>query len=172
MTQPDLLPGVPASDPGDGGWQPLPLQARTLFTLSAALTAAIVTVGALVAIGLLLPGGTLKKAAAVAVLVLVPAWFVWLARRRYAHIRWKLDAEGFALRRGRFWQSETRVPGSRVQHLDLVRGPLERRFGLATLVIHTAGTRHSAVAVRGLGVAEAEHLRDTLAQRTLDDDDA
>ena len=45
-------------------------------------------------------------------------------------------------------------------------------FGLATLVIHTAGTRLNAVAVRGLGVAEAERLRDALARVTADDDDA
>jgi membrane protein YdbS with pleckstrin-like domain len=63
------------------------------------------------------------------------------------------------------------VPASRVQHLDLKRGPLQRRYGLATLVIHTAGTRHSAVAVSGLDAADAERLRDRLAHQVDDDDD-
>jgi len=171
MTLPDD-PAVPhGAAPGDG-WQPLPPAARTLFTLTAALASAAAVMAALVAAGLLLPAGVARTTAAVAVLVLLPAWFMWLARRRYACTRWKLDDEGFALRRGRLWRTETRVPGSRVQHLDLVRGPLERRFGLATLVIHTAGTRLNAVAVRGLGVAEAERLRDALARVTADDDDA
>ena len=54
------------------------------------------------------------------------------------------------------WQLETRIPISRVQHLDLRRGPLERRAGLATLIVHTAGTRLSAVTVNGLDEADAE----------------
>jgi membrane protein YdbS with pleckstrin-like domain len=96
----------------------------------------------------------------------------WLGWRRYRHTLWLLDADGFGLRRGRLWQSDTRVPGSRVQHLDIRRGPLERHFRLATLVIHTAGTRHSEVSVSGLDADDAERLRDHLACQTDDDDDA
>ena len=44
---------------------------------------------------------------------------------------------------------ETRVLGSRVQHPTWC-GPLERRFDLATLVIHTAGTRQHALSVNGM----------------------
>ena len=58
-----------------------------------------------------------------------------------------------------------------MQHLDIRRGPVERRFGLATLVIHTAGTRHNAVATAGLDADEAERLRDHLARWAGDDDD-
>jgi len=171
----DIGPGpeataLPAVTPA-AGWQPLPLRARTCFTLSASITAAVFTVAALVAIGLLLPDGRLKIAAAVAALVLVPAAFIWLARKKYRYTQWRLDDDGFAVRRGRFWSVETRVPGSRVQHLDVVRGPVERRFDLATLVIHTAGTRNSAVSLGGLDAADAEHLRDTLARGTGADDD-
>lgn len=154
----------------DRGWQPLPLRARSCFTLSAAITSSVFTIGALIAIGLLLHGA-LKIVAAVAALIVIPAGFVWLARKKYRYTQWRLDDEGFALRRGRFWQVETRVPASRVQHLDLVRGPVERRFDLATLVIHTAGTRQSAVTIGGMDTAQAEHLRNTLALGTGIDDD-
>src|SRR3546814_18276177 len=68
-----------------------------------------------------------------------------------------------------FRSSDTRVPGSRVQHLDIRRGPLERHFRLATLVIHTAGTRHSEVSLSGLDAGDAERLRDHLARQTDDD---
>ncbi|MCR6663220.1 MAG: PH domain-containing protein [Luteimonas sp.] len=169
---PDHSPDELAMDLAGNGWQPLPLRARTLFTLSASITSAVMTVCALVAIGLLLPDGALKIAAAIAALLAIPTFFVWLARKRYRYTRWRLDDEGFALRRGKFWSVETRIPGSRVQHLDLVRGPLERRFTLATLVIHTAGTRQHALSVGGLDADEAERLRDTLAARTDLDDDA
>ena len=99
----------------------------------------------------------------------VGAWGAWLGHRRYRYTRWQLDAEGFSLRKGRMWQSDIRVPINRVQHLDLRRGPLERRYGLATLVIHTAGTRDSAVNVGGLADADAEALRDLLARQAEHD---
>ena len=48
---------------------------------------------------------------------------------------------------------------------------MQRGLRLATLVIHTAGTRMAAVAVSGLDSDDAEHLRDRLS-RQLDQDDA
>lgn len=35
---------------------------------------------------------------------------LWVAHKRYRHTHWKLDADGFSVRRGRLWQWETRVP--------------------------------------------------------------
>ena len=96
----------------------------------------------------------------------------WIGIKRHRRTLWKLDQDGFALRQGRWWQTESRVPVSRVQHLDLKRGPLQRGLRLATLVIHTAGTRMAAVSVSGLDSDDAEHLRDRLARQLDHDDDA
>ena len=157
-----------ASAPPD--WQKLPPRARTLFVgataigfaLSATVAAVVFCLSARPSWLWWLPPACALPAAALG------AWLGW---RRYRHTRWLLDADGFGLRRGRLWQSDTRVPGSRVQHLDIRRGPLERHFRLATLVIHTAGTRHSEVSVSGLAADDAERLRDHLARQTDDDDD-
>lgn len=95
----------------------------------------------------------------------------WVAVKRHRRTRWRLDERGFAVRRGNWWQSETHVPISRVQHLDLKRGPLERSARLSTLVVHTAGTRMAAVSVSGLDADDAERLRERLATQ-VDHDDA
>lgn len=160
---------MPASASEDG-WQPLPQRARTLFVLGNLVSFGIAALGSLVPIGLLVPWRPLELALAVTSLIVLPASGIWLARKQYRCTQWRLDDDGFALRRGRLWQAETRVPATRVQHLDLKRGPLERRFGLSTLVIHTAGTRHSAVSVSGLDAGDAERLRDHLARQSDDDD--
>ncbi len=76
------------------------------------------------------------------------------------------------MRRGHLWQSESHVPVSRVQHLDLRRGPLERAAGLATLTVHTAGTRLNTVAITRLDQTDAERLRDRLARQLDHYDDA
>ncbi|TKR30438.1 hypothetical protein FCE95_09955 [Luteimonas gilva] len=162
---------TPDAIPQDG-WQPLPPRALNLFVLVNVLTGAVIALGALIPIGLLMPSRGLALAAALAVLVALPSLGLWLARKQYRYTRWKLDADGFALRRGNLWRSETRVPASRVQHLDLKHGPLERRYKLATLVVHTAGTRDSAVSLTGLDEDDAALLRDRLALQIDDDDDA
>lgn len=96
----------------------------------------------------------------------------WLAVKRHRLTLWKLDQHGLALQRGHLWQSDTRVPISRVQHVDLRRGPIERATRLTTLVVHTAGSRLNAVAVSGLDQADAEQLRDRLARQLDHHDDA
>lgn len=175
MTEPEIpaahddtvAPPAPVAD----GWQPLSPRARTLFVIANLVGFGIAAVGSLVPIGLLAPSRPLAIALAVTSLVALPSFGIWLARKQYRYTQWRLDDDGFALRRGRLWQAETRVPATRVQHLDLKRGPLERRFDLSTLVIHTAGTRHSAVSVSGLDAGDAERLRDHLARQSDDDDD-
>ncbi len=89
----------------------------------------------------------------------------------HEHMSWSLDARGLDVRRGVLWREEIAVPSSRIQHTDVKQGPLERRLGLATLVVHTAGTRHAAVAVPGLAVEDARAIRDYLG-RAVDEDDA
>ena len=129
----------------------------TSFALAAVLVAAVAPpLGGLAAAGL---------GAAVLVLSAAGAGASWLwPAVRYRHIRYRLDAHGVTIRRGVVWRSVTSVPTSRVQHTDVVRGPVERYFDLATLVIHTAGTRDASVALSGLGHREAVALRDRLIE--------
>lgn len=54
------------------------------------------------------------------------------------------------------------MPRSRVQHTDVSQDPIERGFGLGTLVIYTAGTDHARVDLSGLEQATALRIRDYL----------
>ena len=51
------------------------------------------------------------------------------------------------------------APFVRVQHIDVSRAPLDKLFGTATLVIHTAGTHNNVVVVPGLAPDRADSLR-------------
>jgi membrane protein YdbS with pleckstrin-like domain len=61
------------------------------------------------------------------------------------------------------------LPLSRLQHVDLHRGPLERAFGLASLILHTAGTHEARITIPGLDADEAVRLRDRLVEVGGDD---
>jgi membrane protein YdbS with pleckstrin-like domain len=56
------------------------------------------------------------------------------------------------------------VPYGRMQFVDVTAGPLDRRFGLATVQLHTAAAATDAT-IPGLVPAEAARLRDRLAAR-------
>jgi uncharacterized protein len=56
------------------------------------------------------------------------------------------------------------VPYGRMQYVDVTAGPLDRRFGLSTVQLHTAAAATDAK-IPGLVPAEAARLRDRLAAR-------
>jgi membrane protein YdbS with pleckstrin-like domain len=174
MSAPPELPPVHSTRAvfvADNGWQPLPVRGAALAALGGALGLFFPCMG--VAIVLAITTNLASPWLLAPLLALAGAALgAWLAVRRHRTVAWKLDAGGFAVRRGRLWRSETRVPASRVQHLDLKRGPLERALKLATLVIHTAGTKMAAVSVSGLDDNDAEYLRDQLAHQIDQDGDA
>jgi len=90
-------------------------------------------------------------------------------RRAFMRTSWRLTADLLEIRRGVWWRSVVTVPLSRVQHTDVNQGPLQRRFDLSTLVVHTAGTRHATVKLEGLGKKIAESVRDELLKQRGDD---
>jgi len=149
-------------------WHPLPDRARLPSMLTPVLPFALPGM-----VGGFVLAGMFGFWFAPPVLALVGAAIgAWIGLKHYRSTFWRLDEDGLAVRRGRMWQRETRVPATRVQHLDLKRGPLQRQRGLATLVVHTAGTRHSAVTVPHLDADDAERLRDLLSRQIDADDDA
>ena len=165
MTDAVPLPLEPTSE-----WRPLPPRARSLWVLTgAALGLAL----SLPAVFVMAATDLVRRPELVALLVLLLGLLIggWIGLRQFRSMAWRLDEDGFGYRRGRVFFREVRVPASRVQHLDLRHGPLERHWKLATLVIHTAGTKMSAVSVVGLDAEDAERLRDRLA-RQIDVDDA
>ena len=56
-----------------------------------------------------------------------------------------------------------------MQHVDLMRGPIERMFGLATLVVYTAGTEGASFRLPGVDMRRAEEIRDQILRARGDD---
>jgi membrane protein YdbS with pleckstrin-like domain len=97
---------------------------------------------------------------------------VWLQRwpeTEYRHAGYRLDHDVVEIRRGVVWRHAQHVPRSRVQHTDVTQGPLERTFGLATVIIHTAGTQYARVSIEGLDHERAVRVRDRLLPRQVPD---
>lgn len=84
----------------------------------------------------------------------------------YNRFSFAVFEEEIEIRKGLFFISETLIPMTKVQHVELEHGPILRKYGLAELKIVTAATTHS---IAGLKAEEAEHFKRTigeLARRT------
>jgi membrane protein YdbS with pleckstrin-like domain len=93
----------------------------------------------------------------------------WYPARSYKSWGYRIDGKVLETKRGIWFRIHQLLPLARLQHVDLHTGPIERSFGLASLLLHTAGTQHASIVVPGLDAREAARLRDELVAIGGDD---
>jgi membrane protein YdbS with pleckstrin-like domain len=102
--------------------------------------------------------------AAVALLPSAAAAWGWGAlERNWRSWRYAERADDLLISRGVLWRELTVVPYGRMQLVEVTSGPLERRYGLARVQLHTAAATTDAE-IPGLAPDEAERLRDRLTE--------
>jgi membrane protein YdbS with pleckstrin-like domain len=117
-----------------------------------------------VAVGVLLGAFAGGVWAAFALLPLAGLLWGWpMLGRNWCSWRYAERADDLLISRGVLWHEETIVPYGRMQLVEVTSGPLERKFGLASLQLHTAAAATDAT-IPGLTPAEAERLRDRLTE--------
>jgi hypothetical protein len=130
---------------------------RLVGTASGALLVAVATVLAWVAASWL---GAVVLVLGVAVL----GWSWVVVGRSVRSWGYAERADDLLVTRGILRRQLVVVPYGRMQFVDVTAGPLDRRFGLATVQLHTAAAATDAQ-IPGLVPAEAARLRDRLAAR-------
>lgn len=99
---------------------------------------------------------------------LLGSLFAWLwPPTYYRHLRYAVDDTGIVIQRGVLWRSHIALPRVRIQHTDVAQGPLQRRFGVGTLRLYTAGSRHTMIELPGLAHEDAIALRDALLAESI-----
>lgn len=89
-------------------------------------------------------------------------WGSWLIERNWRAWGYAERHDDLLVTHGVWYRQLTVVPYGRMQFVDVKSGPLERRFGLATVQLHTASPASDA-RIPGLPPDEAARLRDRLA---------
>ena len=82
--------------------------------------------------------------------------------RIYRRLGYAIDGRLLRTVRGWLLHTDTIVPFVRVQHIDVTRGPVDKMFGTATLIVHTAGTHNSIVTLPGLSPERAAEIREAI----------
>lgn len=99
-------------------------------------------------------------------LLLIPVFVLILAAFIVALVIRKSKVKGIALREhdiayrsGLFWKKTVLLPFNRVQHAEVSSGPLQRKYGLASLKFFTAGGSSVDLKIDGLLKERAEEIR-------------
>lgn len=100
----------------------------------------------------------------VGVVLALAVWIAITVRRQVRALGYAERDDDLLVRRGIVFRSLVVVPYGRMQYVDVTAGPLARRFGIASVQLHTAAPSTSA-SIEGLPPAEAARLRDRLASR-------
>ena len=82
--------------------------------------------------------------------------------RVYRRLGYAIDERLLRVVHGWLFHTDTIVPFVRVQHIDVTRGPIDKLFGTASLIVHTAGTHNSIVVLPGLAPTRAADMRETI----------
>ena len=128
-----------------------------------------ITIAAIFFDQVILPGRLFHGALTVAIPLLALIAIVAAPQRIYRRLGYRLTDRLLQSVRGWLFHVDTLVPFVRVQHIDVTRGPLDKMFGTASLVVHTAGTHNSIVTVNGLAPDTASQIRDTIREHIRTD---
>lgn len=150
----EVLPGV---DTPAASWRPVhPRAARRIFRIS-------------LAVGLLATGGAVALAGWWGAAALVPAvGIAALNAGRQARSRsWSVSEEAVSFRTGWIWKRLTVARIAKIQGLALVQSPFDRRWGMATLQVDTAGggAGSDRLRVRFLDAGIAREALERLSER-------
>ena len=103
-------------------------------------------------------------AACSAVMIPLLAWLPAF----YKTLEYEVDEDSVNAKRGVFWKRYVTVPFTKITNIDVHQGPLERRFGLGTIHIQTAGAggQQGGVAeLRLAGIRDIHGVKELIAQR-------
>lgn len=100
--------------------------------------------------------------------LLAGAWY-WLQEKSFTTRAYAIREKDVIYRSGWIIQSTHTCPFNRIQHSAVTIGPLERKFGLASLVLYTAGSDEADLRIRGLQEATAWTLKEWITQKIADE---
>ena len=152
---------VDGTDAGTVAFRPLDPRVRTVWWIVGGFML-LVAVSVAAGIGALFLDGSRRWLPALVVFALGAPATVLIPWARYRRWRFALRERDLWLRSGVLWRSTSVIPYARLQFVDTTQGPLDRFFGLAQLVVHTAAPGTSG-RLPGLALDDAEALREKLA---------
>lgn len=162
-TEPDAMPDWHERSAAlPEGMEPVETGYRWVLRARFAILWLPLLVGALVLDNFVLDETPVRGLASLVVAAFAFTAIGFAPHRIWRRLGYRLGEKSLRVVRGWLFHADTIVPFVRVQHIDVARGPLDKIFGTASLIVHTAGTHNSVVGLPGLDPDRAAELRDAI----------
>lgn len=102
-------------------------------------------------------------------LLLLGFFSLWVRLQSFKRKAYAVREKDLIYRSGWIVQRLSVCPFSRIQHCSVSAGPFERKLGLASLAVYTAGSQGSDITIPGLTETDAFALRDFIMKKTSHD---
>jgi membrane protein YdbS with pleckstrin-like domain len=88
----------------------------------------------------------------------------WLSNNiSFEHSGYALRERDILFKRGWFIRKTRAVPLKRIQHVSVQSGPIERKFGLASISIYTAGSEEADFTIKGITEPRAQQIKEWIS---------
>jgi membrane protein YdbS with pleckstrin-like domain/uncharacterized glyoxalase superfamily protein PhnB len=77
----------------------------------------------------------------------------------FKNLAWAVREKDIQFKKGWLFQSTHIIPFNKIQHCELVSGPIGRKYGLASIRINTAASNNIDISIKGLKKETAEQLK-------------
>jgi membrane protein YdbS with pleckstrin-like domain len=98
-------------------------------------------------------------------LITLLIWLVAYPYLAYKKKSYMLREHDITYTTGLIWQKEVTITYNRVQHLEVSQGPIQKRFGLSSLQLFTAGGQKSDMEISGLKPETAQKIKAWVARK-------
>lgn len=146
---------------------------RAYLSIPALLSAILIAAGsAAILYYVAEPGSWVVVCGIVAPYLVVVGFVAYWIPRYLSTVTYQLGVDRVIFEGGLWWKRKSYVPYNRITNIDVMQGPLSRRFGLGKISIQTAGyagpssgARYSEIAI--FGVTDLEGIKETVMRMAM-----
>ncbi|HRQ28688.1 MAG TPA: PH domain-containing protein [Saprospiraceae bacterium] len=135
------------------------------------LTSFIFITGIVVAAILLKDISVTIRFSVAGLLIILFIWFFSLSSKVFNTRSYAIRQRDIIYTRGLLFKSTTIVPFNRIQHAEIVSGPIDRFYNLSSLKIFTAGGSQSDLSLPGLLSSDAARIKSFIISKTAQDEE-
>ena len=135
------------------------------------LTSFIIISGIVVAAILLKDIPATLRFSVAGLLVILFVWFFSLSSKVFKARSYAIRQRDILYTRELLFKSTTIVPFNRIQHAEIVSGPIDRFYNLSSLKIFTAGGSQSDLSLPGLLSNDAARIKSFIISKTAHDEE-
>jgi len=99
--------------------------------------------------------------------VIMGLWAKWIPAY-FKTLEYKLDDDGVKMGMGVFWKKRVTVPYTKITNVDVTQGPLQRKYGIGTVHVQTAGAggaQGGQAELRMAGIRDFDNIKDVIMEK-------